>query len=222
MSVDQSAHPDDRTPDDRTPDGRATPGRRGYAKGKARREEIVRTALRTFAEQGYRSTSMREIAEAVGLSQAGLLHHFRNKDDLLTEVLRLRDAEQSAFNRALAEENGMVALRRLVDLMELNATQAGLVRLYTVLRGESVGGDHPAQPYFAERFLMLRERVAGYLRHARDVEGVIRADVDVLVASTLIMAVMDGLQTQWLLAPDAVDLAGDFARFMDDYLRGLS
>ncbi|WP_372506828.1 TetR/AcrR family transcriptional regulator [Actinomadura madurae] len=43
---------------------------RGYAKGRARRREILLAALNAFAEQGFRATSMREIAEMVGLSQA--------------------------------------------------------------------------------------------------------------------------------------------------------
>lgn len=194
---------------------------RGYAKGRARRQEILGTALRVFAEQGYRATSMREIADAVGLSQAGLLHYFRSKDDLLAEVLRLRDAEHYAFNQRVAEKTGMAALHHLVDLAELNARQAGLVRLYTVLSGESVGADHPAQPYFVERYTQVRDRVAGYLSAART-EGHIREDVDPVAASCAILAVMDGLQLQWLLDPGSVDMPRVFARFLEDYLRGLA
>ncbi|MER7787015.1 TetR/AcrR family transcriptional regulator [Streptomyces sp. NPDC097640] len=194
---------------------------RGYAKGRARRQEILRTAHRAFADQGFRATSMREIAEAVGLSQAGLLHYFRSKDDLLAEVLRLRDEETYAFNQRFGRETGMAALRRLVDLVELNARQAGLVRLYTVLSGESVGAGHPAQPYFISRYTELRERVAGYLRGAR-AEGLIREDVDVVQAATSILAVMDGLQLQWLLDPASVDMPEVFTRFLDGYLRGLA
>ncbi|MEW2399484.1 TetR/AcrR family transcriptional regulator [Streptomyces sp. NPDC046862] len=192
-----------------------------YAKGQARREEILRTALQAFADQGFRATSMREIAEAVGLSQAGLLHHFRSKDDLLAEVLRLRDEENYAFNQRFGQEVGLAALRRLVDMVELNARQAGLVQLYTVLSGESVSADHPAQPYFTARYAELRERVSGYLRVARD-EGQIRADVDLVQAATVIIAVVDGLQVQWLLSPKSVDMAEAFSRFLDDYLRGLA
>ena len=45
-------------------------GKGSYAKGVAKREEILRTALEVFAKQGYRGTSLRELAEAVNLSQA--------------------------------------------------------------------------------------------------------------------------------------------------------
>lgn len=112
---------------------------RGYAKGRARRREILLAALNAFAEQGFRATSMREIAEMVGLSQAGLLHHFSSKNELLEEVLRLRDEEQRAFNERFGRRDGLNAVRYLIDLVELNARQVELVRLYTVLAGSRWG-----------------------------------------------------------------------------------
>lgn len=211
MRPDQSARPEE---------GGKGSGR-GYAKGRARRQEILRTALNTFAEQGFRATSMREIAEAVGLSQAGLLHYFRSKDELLAEVLRLRDVELYAFNQRYGQETGLTAIRRLVDMVELNTRQAGLVRLYTVLAGESVGSDHPARQYFTDRYTDVRGRVAGYLRAALD-DGEIGGDTDVEQAAITIIAVMDGLQMQWLLDPESVDMPRAFARFLEDYLRGLT
>ncbi|HEY5230670.1 MAG TPA: helix-turn-helix domain-containing protein, partial [Galbitalea sp.] len=57
-------------------------GKGSYAKGVAKREEILRTALEVFARQGYRGTSLRELADAVNLSQAGLLHYFDSKEEL--------------------------------------------------------------------------------------------------------------------------------------------
>ena len=67
----------------------ATPTRvRGpYAKTEARRAEILRTALDSFAERGFQGSSLREIAEAVGLSPAGILHHFSTKEALLAAVV---------------------------------------------------------------------------------------------------------------------------------------
>ena len=205
----------------KNPSTPASPTSRGYAKGRARRREILLVALNAFAEQGFRATSMREIAEMVGLSQAGLLHHFSSKDELLEEVLRLRDEEQEVFNERFGRRDGLNAVRYLIDLVELNARQVGLVRLYTVLAGESVGAGHPAQPYFLQRYTTVRERVAGRLRDARD-SGEIRDDVDLPAVASVLIAVMDGLQIQWLHDPDAVDMKTAFADFLDSYLRGLA
>ncbi|MEV0408480.1 TetR/AcrR family transcriptional regulator [Actinoallomurus sp. NPDC050550] len=200
--------------------GASSPSR-GYAKGRARRREILLAALNAFAEQGFRATSMREIAEMVGLSQAGLLHHFSSKDELLEEVLRLRDEEQETFNERFGRHDGLNAVRYLIDLVELNARQVELVRLYTVLAGESVGAGHPARPYFLQRYTTIRERVASRLRDARDA-GEIRADVDLPAVASVLIAAMDGLQIQWLHDPDAVDMRTAFADFLEAYLRGLA
>jgi AcrR family transcriptional regulator len=51
------------------------------------REEIQRTALELFIEQGYDKTSLREIAERVGVTKAALYYHFPTKDKILESVV---------------------------------------------------------------------------------------------------------------------------------------
>ncbi|MGQ9774442.1 TetR/AcrR family transcriptional regulator [Chloroflexus sp.] len=51
------------------------------------RNRIIDEAARLIVAYGYDGIAMREIAEAVGLSKAGLYHHFRDKEDLLVAVL---------------------------------------------------------------------------------------------------------------------------------------
>ncbi|GEN80196.1 TetR family transcriptional regulator [Actinotalea fermentans] len=57
--------------------------RRGDTRG-----DIQRTALRLFNTQGYDKTSLREIAEDLGLTKAALYYHFPTKDDILESLLR--------------------------------------------------------------------------------------------------------------------------------------
>lgn len=73
--------------------------RRGsYAKGIAKREEILDAALDIVARVGYSRTTVRELAQAVGLSQTGLLHYFGTKEQLFVEILRRRDeVDQRVF-----------------------------------------------------------------------------------------------------------------------------
>jgi TetR/AcrR family transcriptional regulator, cholesterol catabolism regulator len=52
-----------------------------------RLREICRVAARVFYEKGYTGASMQEIAEAVGLTKAGLYHHIGSKDRLLFEIM---------------------------------------------------------------------------------------------------------------------------------------
>ena len=55
--------------------------------GKTAREEILDAAAELFTTHGYANTSTRRIADAVGVRQASLYHHFATKDDILDALL---------------------------------------------------------------------------------------------------------------------------------------
>jgi AcrR family transcriptional regulator len=71
--------------------------RRGsYAKGRERREAILAAADEVVAERGFHRASLSTIATRVGLSDAGLLHHFASKERVARAL-----AEHTAFLDAL-------------------------------------------------------------------------------------------------------------------------
>lgn len=175
--------------------------------------------METFAARGYGKASLAEIAERAGLTQAGVLHYFRSKANLLTEVLDLRDATDIA-DLGAERPRGLAFLRHLVDTARRNTGREGIVRLYAVLSAESVTDDHPAQSYFRDRYAGLRGFVADALAEACE-RGEVREDLDVVVAANAIVAVMDGLQVQWLLDPAAVDMAASTERVIEALLKSL-
>ncbi|BDU77530.1 TetR/AcrR family transcriptional regulator [Mesoterricola sediminis] len=67
---------------------------------------ILQAALRLFSKQGYRGTSIREIAEAAGLSTGNVYHHFPDKETLFTTLLgqyfEAIESPEFPFNKALA------------------------------------------------------------------------------------------------------------------------
>ena len=52
------------------------------------RERIIAAAIHHFAEQGYAGTSVKRIAESVGISKQLLLYHFTSKEELRTEIVQ--------------------------------------------------------------------------------------------------------------------------------------
>jgi AcrR family transcriptional regulator len=100
----------------------------------------------------------------------------------------------------------MPLFRHLVRTAFVNAHRAGIVQAYVVLSAESVTDDHPGRDFFEKRYRTLRAEVAHAFAVVCAERGVTAPDT-VDVASAAILAVMDGLQVQWLLDPDAVDLA---------------
>jgi AcrR family transcriptional regulator len=172
---------------------------RRRAQPEERRAEILAAAQDVFAERGYRGASLAAVAERVGLTQQGVLHYFPSKDTLLIEVLRRRDEMDMAATPADFE--GLSGLERLVAF---NATQPGIVQSFTVLSAESVTDNHPAKPFFVGRYRAVRTQIAEEIRD--DIGDDLPAGLTAEHAATLLIAVMDGLQLQWLLSPDDVDM----------------
>lgn len=179
--------------------------RGSYASGLARREAILQAASDVFATHGYRGASLALIAEQVGISAPGLLHHFPTKEHLLIELLALRGERTTARLEALTSVDGGRILDALLVLAAKNSENPGFVRLFTILAAESLDDDHPGHDWFVDRYRRARRFVAERLREEQRV-GLIREDVDVDLIAAQILAVFDGLQLQWLLEPAEVDM----------------
>lgn len=142
-----------------------------------RRTYIVRTAAGLFSSHGYTSTSIREVAAAVGLSKPGLYHYFPTKEAILEEIA------EGAIESLLAHlERAMVTPGRTVDRL----------RELVVGRVEVIGENHDALKVFwqerarlgPEANARLNRRMHHYHEEAisliRDgqAEGVVRRDLD--------------------------------------------
>lgn len=189
-------------------------GPRGpYAKSKATKQRILDAALAVFAESGFRSGSLREIAERVGISDAGLLHHYPSKVALLEATLRHRDdVALRDFHIDLTDARTVV--QSFVDITERNMHQPGVVELYCTLSAEATTPDHPAHGYFIDRYVWVRGLVTDALASLRGA-GQLRDGVDPRAAAIQLVSLMDGLQVQWLLDRSVVDMTVEVKRYLD-------
>ena len=192
-------------------------GRRGsYAKGIAKREEILERALEVIAREGYRGASVKELADAVGLSQAGLLHYFDSKEELFTEIVRKRDDVDmgdygaTRWTHPSADDLREGYRRRHPPQHRCPRPRAALLaarrrrgRSRSIRpTGSSSSAGRTCAALFAEALAERRE--SG--------EFAERIDPDTL--ARILQAVSDGLQLQWMLEPD-VDMAGIVAQLFD-------
>jgi TetR/AcrR family transcriptional regulator, cholesterol catabolism regulator len=84
--------------------------------------EICRTAARIFYDKGYDGASMQDIAEAVGLTKAGLYHHVGSKDRLLFEIMN--------YGMDILDEMVVSKVRQIADPRDrLRRTIAGHIDL---------------------------------------------------------------------------------------------
>ncbi len=180
-----------------------------------RLRQITAISSTLIAECGFWGLSLQDVADRCGLTVPGVLRHVGSKTGLLVAVLAHRDLEDA---RSLREQLGVgenevpdewseggpegVDLRQLcLATMRRNAEQPEIVRLFAVLEVESLTPSHPAHDYFAKR---QRQALAAFTDLARST-----TDHPETLARQ-IMAMMDGLQIQWLRAPETVDLVRDW------------
>ena len=185
---------------------------RPQAKTTERREAVLKAAMNVFGARGYNKGALVEIAEQAGMTHAGVLHHFGSKEGLLIAMLKYRDGEEVAGVPARAQSEGPAFLQHLVDTVEENTRRRGLVQAYSVLSGESVTDGHPAHEYFLGRTEGLRTKISGVL-------GEVSGNTDeqeLRDSASALIAVMDGLQVQWLLDPEAVDMPRIVSRTLDE------
>jgi AcrR family transcriptional regulator len=175
---------------------RSPRSRGSYSKGVARRQEILDKAIEVFAQRGAAKTSLRAIAQEVGVTHAALMHYFGSLEELLVAVY------EESERRAPADPQpvGVVSpAERMRISAEQNRRIPGLVQLYATLVTAALEDNHPAAHEFATgRFARLRDEIAAQVAQLQ-ATGDLRPDVDAELVAALVIAASDGLQTQWLL-----------------------
>jgi AcrR family transcriptional regulator len=178
--------------------------------GVARREQILDAAVELFAQRGYRGGGLLELADRVGMTHGGILHHFGTKEELLRAVMARRDQ----IHGELANEfRSQAASRANVQGLPYAAEPPALTRLATVLRAENLDPGDPLHEYFVQANRMSCTQIADDIR-ARQERGQIRSDIDADLKAVEIQAFNIGLETQWLLDPDHVDRPTIFRSFL--------
>ncbi|CAI9406597.1 TetR/AcrR family transcriptional regulator [Nocardioides sp. T2.26MG-1] len=197
--------------------GRAPRARAPRVSADVRRQEIILAAHEVFGARGFHKASLGEIAERVGITHQGILHHFGSKEQLFVEVLIYREHLDVADFENHEPPRGPEMLRHLVKTAVVNTGRIGLVQSYVVLSAESVTDGHPAQTSFRERFEVLRGLIAAALEACCEPDAMPSAE-ELSAGASSIIAVMDGLQVQWLLDPDAVQMPAAVGLVIDALL----
>lgn len=180
------------------------------ARGEDRRELILSVAQRFLARNGWRSTSLAQIAREAGLTPAGLLHHFESKDQLLHAVLDARDIDDNA--RVDRTGDLVEQLRKLPKRFEESPE---LVGMYAVLLIENLEPDAPLHDRLLGRYQAALDAVEAGIRRGQHA-GRYRTDVDPAVKAVEIVAFLNGMETSWLL-----DRSLPLTAIFEDYIQSL-
>ena len=185
-----------------------------------KRDEILEAAGELFAASGYRGTTVAAVAAEVGISDAGVLHHFKSKELLLMAVLQ-------EYGRSVDEGIDRSGARGLALLKLVREWGAGMEArpevsaLLIALTTEYLTGDAP-----------VRRALQASYRHGLDryitafavaaAEGDLRADLDPVVEASALIAHMDGIRLQWFLLDKSFSMADSVRRYVDGVLTRLA
>ena len=167
--------------------------------GPVTREQILDSSLRLFSEKGFARTSVRDIAQAAGITDAAIYYHFQSKRDLFEALI-----EERGFTSALAQLETVeptVGPREAMDTLARNALAFIYQNrdLLRVLMIEAMADD----PVATEEYQMLVERwkraEARIFRIYAD-RGLIRSDDIDELASQLVVTVL-GVMADWMMSP---------------------
>jgi AcrR family transcriptional regulator len=177
------------------------PARRPYPKGVRRRQQILDSVIALLAQRGVDRASRRTVGEAIGVSHSALRHYFSSRDELLVEAYRTHEAR--AAGDGPPEDSSAVSV--IIEAAERNRSIPGLVELYATLTTDALQEQHAlTREFVRDRFRSLRATLAELIA-----EG--QPGIDPMDAAALVIAASDGLQIQWLLDPDGVDVGRSLA-----------
>lgn len=184
-----------------------------------RRDSLVQTAVRLFAQKGYHATSMQDIAEAVGIQRGSIYHHITSKEDLLYEIM------ESSIKQLTAPVEELVSLplsaaeklRRFVEIhLELLASMRAE---FTVFLRE-LKSLPPAKQQALEPLRNHHERLLQTIIREGRASGEFR-DVDNRFAAFTVLSVCNWF-CQWYSPRGPVGRTQVAAVFADLLLRGLA
>lgn len=164
----------------------------------ARKLKILQAAFEVFSSKGFRGGSLAHVAELVGITEAGILHHFKSKSELLIAVLEYRDQITQEVAHITEDMTGLEFVNGWFDLIDFNISHPGIVELYCIVSAEATAEDHPAHEFFKRRYEYVIE-ISSRAILELEKSGHLRGDLKPGDVARSLIALSDGLQVQWLL-----------------------
>lgn len=198
---------------------RATAPRR-QQRAEDTRERIMRACLDVVSQSGFQGMRVAEIAKLVGITEAGVLHHYPSKQALLAALLQYRDRAVSELAKEIHRQRGFAALLELQRVAVLITRDPVRAQLYLVLEAENLGPDRVSGDYFRRRNAATRRSIVRHIREAQE-DGEAREGIDADAFAREAVAFMDGIGLQWLTARQRFDLVDAWRLYLEGLVERL-
>lgn len=191
--------------------------------GDIRRDQIVEAALRIIANRGVKSLTTAAIAEEVGISEANLYRHFKNKDEILQGtvekiregLLRNLDAVSS-----MTDASPVARLKRLFMLhLEYIEKNEGIPRL--VFSEEMHIGNESLKEKLLNTIGLYSAKLESLIKEGKRV-GLIKKDIDHSSAALMFLGMIQILAMKWSLSGFSFSLADEGVKLWGNFEKCLS
>jgi AcrR family transcriptional regulator len=190
-----------------------------------RRTNILEAAARVFAEKGYATTRIIEVARAAQVGKGTIYEYFPSKEALFFAVFEsMMDASEATIVRTTEGLAGNFATRLKALSEQIVTTWLDDIHMYAlVMEFWSATASSPGRDRFKASFLAgytaLRQVVGDLIRQGQ-ADGEVRADCDVPAVAAALIGTWDALLLQAWLDPD-FDAMATSRGFIEVVLRGL-
>ena len=171
-----------------------------------KREAILRAAIKVFAQKGYFSSKVADIAKEAGIADGTVYLYFKSKDEVLHSIFdRAMEEFIAEGRREIAEiETADKRLQRIAQLhLEKLGADRDLAIVFQVeLRGSTKFMEEFSGGGFAEYLDIIRRTISEGQK-----SGVFRADLKPITAAKILYGALDEMVTNWILSKRAYPLA---------------
>ncbi len=181
-----------------------------------RRDQVARAALAIIATDGVRALTTAAIARKAGISEANLYNHFRNKEDILLEIIGKirRGLEDNVAAVLHAPSSPLRRLQRLFNLhLEFIENNAGIPRL---VYSDEIHSGNAVREKSLNIITSYSQSVESLVRACQHVNTINRALKSSSVA-TLFIGLIQVLTMRWSLSAFSFPLAQEGKRLWKDF-----
>ena len=201
--------------------------RKTKAEAEVTRQALLLAALAVFSRRGYTAARLEEIAREAGVTRGAIYWHFASKAELYTKLVADASARlEQVIGSALAEgggsfvENTRRVMVHVLAYLEEDETFRAVQSLLLLKTGMDADADIGRFQQVSE--FQAKEREMADLMRAGVMAGQFRADLVPEEGARAMLAYLNGIMLQWLLAPDAFSIKASAPGLVDIYIRGIA
>ena len=184
-----------------------------------KRDAILRAAIDVFAERGFFSAQVADVARAAGVAAGTVYLYFKNKDDLLVSIFDRSMGDAIAEGRSMAGDvhDPGERLRRFaaLHLSRLGRDRNLAVVFQIELRQSTKFMERFSATLLRDYLGLIRDAIADGQR-----AGIFRADINATVAAKMFFGALDEMATNWILSRRGYSLEADADAVVDLFVNG--